>query len=121
MPYILVAEDDKFLANAYRVKLQKEGFEVSIASNGNEVLDSLSKKIPDLIVLDLVMPIMDGFDTLEAIKKNDKFKKIKIIIASNLNQKEDIDRGLALGADNYIVKSDISIDDLVKKIRSMLR
>lgn len=121
MKKILVAEDDKFLLNAYRVKLQKAGFDVKTARDGQEALMALSEFVPDLILLDLVMPVKDGFAFLEEIKKDDRFKMLPVIIASNLGQKEDIDRGMKLGAKDFIVKTDMSLDKLVEKIRVILK
>ena len=118
---ILVAEDDRFLVTAYRAKLTKAGFEVQIASDGDEVLATLQKFIPDIMLLDLVMPKKDGFAALEAIKKDEKLKHIPIIVASNLGQKEDLDKAKALGADDYIIKSDMSMDALVQKINSHIK
>jgi len=119
MKKILVAEDDKFLANAYRVKLAKAGFEVIIASNGEEALKGVETFSPDLILLDLVMPVKDGFETLRELRASVKWKKIPVIITSNLGQKEDIEKGKALGAD-YVVKSDVSLDDLIVKINAKI-
>lgn len=121
MDYILIAEDDRFISNAYRVKLEKEGFEVKIAVNGEEALNMMSERIPDMAIIDLMMPIVDGFALLERMKKDERFKNIKVIIVSSLSQKEDLDRGMALGANDYIIKSEISIDDFVAKIRSLLQ
>jgi len=120
MKKILIAEDDKFLANALRVKLTKSGFEVKNAYDGDEALKISDEFSPDLILLDLVMPVKDGFGFLEEVKQNTNLKKIPVIITSNLGQKEDIDRGMALGAKDYVVKSDLSLDDLIKKINSVL-
>ena len=121
MKKILVAEDDKFLANAYRVKLSKAGFDVRIASDGQEALTILQTFIPDLILLDLVMPVKDGFATLEVIKQDENLKKIPVIIASNLGQKEDVDRGFKMGAVDFIVKSDLSLDNLLIKINTLIQ
>lgn len=118
---ILVAEDDKFLANAYRVKLTKSGFDIKIATDGVEALSIIKSFQPDLILLDLVMPKKDGFVVLEEIKKDENYKHIPVIVASNLGQKEDIERGLKLGAKDYIVKSDMSLQNLVNKINNYLR
>lgn len=120
MAKILVAEDDKFLVMAYRAKLTKSGFEVTIATDGEEALLALQTFIPDLILLDLVMPKKDGFATLEEIKKQDKLKNIPVIVASNLGQKEDLDKAMALGAVDYIIKSDLSMDELLAKINDKL-
>lgn len=120
MKKILIAEDDRFLANAYRVKLEKEGFETNIAANGEETLKILESGKYDLIILDLIMPKKDGFETLEEISKNNDYSKIPVIIASNLGQQEDVDRGMSLGAKDYIIKSDMSMEGLVNKIRGVL-
>ncbi len=121
MNKVLIAEDDKFLSSAYRVKLAKEGFDVKVVVNGNELLTELSTFAPDLIILDLVMPSKDGFETLKEIKANDKWKGIPVIIASNLGQKDDIDQGLALGANDYIVKTDLSLNGIIAKIKTYLK
>lgn len=120
MKKILIAEDDKFLVNAYRVKLTKEGFEIRIAKDGEETINALSGFMPDLILLDLVMPVKDGFAVLQELKANPQWKSIPVLIASNLGQKEDIDKGMALGASDYIIKSDLSMADLISKIKSLL-
>lgn len=119
MKKILVAEDDKFLSSAYRVKLTKSGFDAKIVSDGQELLDILDTFAPDLILLDLVMPKKDGFAVLEELGKNPKWKSIPVIIASNLGQKEDIERGLKMGAKDYIVKTDMSLNNLINKINSV--
>ncbi len=84
MKKILIAEDDKFLASAYKLKLVKVGFEIQIAGDGNEALEILKTFIPDLMLFDLVMPVKDGFATLEEVRKLPEFKDIPILVASNL-------------------------------------
>lgn len=121
MSKILVAEDDKFLANAYRVKLTKSGFDVRMVTDGNEVMAALQDYQPDLILLDLVMPLKDGFTTLGEIKTTEQWKSVPVIIASNLGQKEDIERGMKLGASDFIVKSDMSMTFLIEKINQILK
>lgn len=118
---ILIAEDDKFIANAYRVKLAKVGFDAKIVSNGAEALKIIEEFEPDIILVDLIMPVKDGFDTIKDIRAINKFKKTPILIASNLGQKEDIDKGMKLGANGYITKSDTSLEDIIKKIESYLK
>lgn len=117
---ILVVEDDHFLANAYRVKLSKAGFEVRMASDGIECLDVLKEYTPDVILLDLVMPKMDGFAVLENIKVNSVLSKIPVMVTSNLGQKEDLAKAVALGARDYVVKSDIELDLIVDKLKKLL-
>jgi two-component system, OmpR family, alkaline phosphatase synthesis response regulator PhoP len=120
MSKILVAEDDKFLQSAYKVKLTKEGFEIKTAADGNEVLEVLKTFTPDLILLDIVMPNKDGFAALSEIKKDPKLKDIPVLITSSLSQKEDVQKGKDLGAVEYVVKSDTSLKDLVAKIHQLL-
>lgn len=120
MKKILIAEDDKFLANAYRFKLDKAGFEVKIVSDGEECLETLKTFVPDILILDLVMPKKDGFSTLADMKADEKLKNIPVLIASNLEQEEDINRGMKMGANGYIIKSNLSLDDLVAEINKMI-
>jgi len=121
MKKIAVAEDDQFISNAYRVKLTKAGYEVKLVTDGQELLNLLKTYTPNLIILDILMPIKDGFETLKELKANENWKNIPVIIASNLGQKNDIDQGLALGAKDYIIKSDLSLEDLVAKIKSLIK
>ena len=116
MPHILVVEDDQFLSAAYKLKLEKEEFTVSLAQDGQEALDMLQTLTPDLILLDLVMPIKDGFAVLSDLKESEKLRDIPVIIASNLGQDEEIKRGIAMGAVDYIVKSNTSLEEIVQKI-----
>lgn len=117
---ILIAEDDKFLANAYKFKFTKAGFEVQLASDGQEAIDALQTFLPDIILMDLMMPTRDGFSALEAIRADEKTKAIPVIVASNLGQKEDTSRALALGANDFIVKSDLSLNTVIEKINKLI-
>src|SRR3989344_6625844 len=121
MAKILIAEDDKFLSNAYRVKLEKEGFETKLVGSGSELLDTLKTYTPDLIILDLVMPNKDGFESLKEIKQHEDWKSIPVIIVSNLGQKGDIEQGVKLGAVGYFVKTDsqFKLSNLVQKIKQL--
>lgn len=120
MAKILIAEDDKFLSTAFQIKLTKLGYEVKIAGDGNEVLEILKTFTPDIILLDLIMPVKDGFGVLEDLKANKTLETIPVIISSNLGEKEEIDKGLALGAKDFIIKSNMSLEDLDKKIKSYI-
>jgi two-component system, OmpR family, alkaline phosphatase synthesis response regulator PhoP len=120
MKKIVIAEDDIFLANAYRVKFSKAGFDTKIASDGDEALNVIRESHPDLVILDLMMPIRDGFSTLEEMKRDDEIKTIPVIIASNLGQKEDIEKGMRLGARDFIIKSSMSLDAMVDKVRALI-
>ncbi len=118
MRKVLIAEDDTFLANAYRVKFENEGFSIEIASDGEEALAKTKSFKPDVILLDLVMPKKDGFTVLEEIKKDLETKNIKVIVTSNLGQKEDVDRVMKLGALKYFVKSDTSIASIAEMVKN---
>lgn len=120
MKKILVVEDDEFLANAYRVKLTKAGFDIRIASDGEVALTLLESFVPDLVLLDLVIPKKDGFAVLEEIRANKKWQNLPVLIASNLGQKEDIERGMRLGANDFVIKSELSLDEVIKKIHGFV-
>ena len=119
--YILVVEDDVFLAKIYKTKLSKEGFELSLAHDGEEALAQIKQKRPDLILLDLMMPKKDGFEVMEELAKDPECKKIPIIILSNLGQESDVERGLALGAKDYFVKANVSLNEIIKKITKHIK
>ena len=114
---VLVIEDDEFLVNAYRTKLTKEGFDVHFAVDGQEAMKTLETLHPNVILLDLMLPNKDGFTVLEKIKKKPSLSKIPVIISSNLSQKVDIERCKKLGAHEFIVKSELSLDEIVEKLR----
>ena len=117
---ILVAEDDRFLSKVYTTKFEKAGYEVKNALDGNEVFQILQNFTPDVILLDLIMPLKDGLITLKELKSNDKYKNIPVIIASNLGQKDEIDKGISLGAADYLVKSDTTIEKLIEKVNKLV-
>ena len=121
MTKILVAEDDKFLMKVYQAKLTKAGFEVQIGTDGEEAEKILQTFMPDIILLDLMMPKKDGFEVLKDLKSSVKFKNIPVIVTTNLAQAEDKQKALAMGAKEYIVKSDIPIQAIVQKLQSYLK
>ncbi len=116
--YILVAEDDKFYANIYKTKLSSVGYDVLVVGDGEKAVEEARKRKPDLMLLDLVMPTMDGFEALAEIKADEKLKDIKCIILSSLSQEEDRQRARELGAVDYLVKTDLSIHEMIEKIGS---
>lgn len=119
-PCILIAEDDKFLVKVYTTKLSKEGFQVEVASNGEEALKLAREKNPDLIFCDLMMPIKDGFEVLKELKADTKLKKIKVVILSNLSQEEDKKRVMDLGAEEYIVKANVPFSEVIALAKKYL-
>lgn len=117
---ILLIEDDPFLSSLLQNRIKKEGFNVELIKNGDEVISSLKKSTPDLILLDLILPGKSGFEVMEDINSDPQLPKIPIIIISNLGQDTDIARGRSLGAADYFVKANTSIDFLVAKAREFL-
>ena len=115
---ILIVEDEKPMARAMELKLTKSGFTAQAVFNGQEALDILLKEKIDLVLLDLIMPKMDGFGLLDEIKKRNI--KTKVIITSNLSQNEDVTRAKKLGAVDFIIKSDTSIIDIVNKVKKFI-
>ena len=113
---ILVIEDDKFLAKTVRRALEHD-FDVILATNGIEGLKKALTTKNSLILLDIMLPDIDGFKILEKIKANKTVKKTPVIIMSNLGQTEDIQLGKKMGAAGYLVKSELSLDEILKKVK----
>lgn len=114
---VLIAEDEKPMAHALELKLQKSGFEAKAVFDGGAVIDTLAKEDYDLLLLDLMMPKLDGFGVIQKLKelKNN----ISVIVLSNLSQEEDKKKALELGAKDYFVKSDTPITDIVKRVTEL--
>ena len=119
--YIIIADDDHFYASIYNQRLLELGYDVSVVSDGEEVLKLMKEKIPVLVMLDLIMPKMDGFEALRLIRENEKYKDVKVLVLSNLGQKEDVDTAMKIGATGYISKSNSSIQDVLIKVKESLR
>lgn len=117
---VLIIEDDKFLRELAAQKLEKEGFSVAGATNGQEGLDLLESEKPNVIILDLILPGMDGFETLRKIRTESNFKTIPVIILSNLGQEEDIEKAKSLGATDYLIKAHFSFGEIIKKINEVV-
>ncbi len=115
---ILIAEDEKPMARALVLKLTKEGFDAQSAGDGEEALQILEKGGIDLMLLDLVMPKLDGFGVLKAVKE--RKIKVKIIVSSNLSQTEDFNKAKELGALDFMVKSNVSLSEIVEKVKKYL-
>ena len=116
---ILVIEDDRFLSSLMKARLEKEGFTALQAFDGEEALNLLKQDKPDLIVMDLIMPKVSGFELLESISLDPQISKIPVMILSNLGQDSDIDKVKRLGAVEYFVKVKTSIDDLVSHVKEI--
>lgn len=117
---VLIIEDDPFIADVYVLKLESEGYDVDTAPDGLKGLDAIKKKKYDIILLDILMPNMDGFKVLEQIKMIPGFSKVPVIILTNLSQKKDIQKGIDLGASDYIIKTKFTPTEVVKTINKVL-
>ncbi len=120
--HLFIIDDDKFLLDMYLIKFQERGFKVDTALSAADALNKMSEgMVPDVILLDIVMPEMDGFELLQKMKEKKLLGASTVVILSNLGQKEDIDRGLSLGADGYIVKAASTPTEVVNKVLEILK
>ena len=118
---ILIVEDDKFLRELIAKKLIKENFEVSEAIDGEEGIKKVKSEQPDLVLLDLILPGIDGFEVLSKMKEDSSLVSIPVIILSNLGQKEDVEKGLKLGAADYLIKAHFTPGEIIDKIKIILK
>ncbi len=118
---VLIIEDEEMLANMYISKFEKNGFEVEKALDGKEGLKIALKIKPDIILLDVIMPKMDGFMVLRELKTNSTTKDIPVIMLTNLGQEEDTEKGSQLGVSDYLVKADLTPSQVVEKVNIILK
>ena len=116
---ILLVEDDPFLIDIYTTKLKESGFAVEVASDGESALRKIKEKEPPLVILDIVLPQLDGWEILRQIKSDPKLKNIKIIILSNLGQKEEVEKGVSLGATKYLIKAHYTPSQVVEEVKQI--
>ncbi len=121
MKKILIIEDEKTLRFLIAQALTEEGFEVDEAVDGEEGIQKLKENKPDLILLDLLLPTIDGFEVLSRIKRDSGLESISVIILSNLGQEEEIGRGLKLGAIDYLIKAHFTLDEIVARVKKVLK
>lgn len=117
---VLIVDDDEFLLEMYALKFKEEGFGVEIAQSGREALEKMDSAHPDIVLLDIVLPEMDGFSVLQKMRGEKKSKGPLIVMLTNLSQKDDTERGMRLGADDYIVKAHYTPSEVVEKVRKLL-
>jgi len=117
---ILLVEDDEMLHTMYTQKFTKEGYDVKSAFNGAEGIKVAEETQPAIILLDIIMPKMDGFVALKKLKKNDKTKEIPVILLTNLGQEEDIRKGKELGAADYFIKANHTPQEVVDKVKQVI-
>ncbi len=117
---ILLVEDDSFISGMYQTKLSMLGYKVRVCADGESGWAELKKERPDLLLLDIVLPKKDGFEILSDVRKDPELKDLTVILLTNLGQKPDVQKGLELGADDYIIKAHFTPTEVVEKIEKML-
>lgn len=118
---VLIVEDDEFLRSLTAKRIEKENITVVVATDGEAALPTAEKENPDIILLDLLLPGIDGFAVLEKLKAHDTLKKVPVIVFSNLGQPEDIQKAKGLGATDFLVKANFTLDDVIEKIQGYLK
>ena len=117
---VLIVEDDEFLRSLTAKRVEKEGYKIEVAVDGENAISLLDTLKPDLILLDLLLPGKDGFEVLNKIRSLEAMKEVPVIIFSNLGQKEDIEKAKALGVDDFLIKANFTLDDVVTKINELV-
>ena len=118
---ILIVDDDPFILDMYILKFKEKGFDVDTARDGKTALEKIDSYDPEVVLLDVVMPVMDGFEVLQELKKRKSASRAKIVLLTNLGQKEDVERGMELGAHDYIIKAHFTPSEVVEKVKSLLQ
>lgn len=117
---ILIIDDDPFILDMYVLKFKESGFAIEIAKDGKEGLQKIKDLKPDIVLLDIVMPILDGFEVLRTLNKEKLLDTTRVILLTNLGQKDDVERGLKLGAKDYIIKAHFTPSEVVEKVKTVL-
>ena len=118
---VLLIEDDPLLIDIYSTKLKESGFEVEVAENGEKGLSMLEQSVPNVVLLDIVVPKQNGWEVLQSIRSNEQLKGLKVVLLSNLGQKEEIEKGLSLGADRYLIKAHFTPTQVVEELQKLLQ
>lgn len=121
MKKVLIVEDDSFLQGLEASKLEKSGFAIITASSGEEAMQKINEPNIDIILLDLILPNFDGFEILKKIRETENLKNTPVIVFSNLSDEESLKKSTDLGATDFMVKSNFTLDELIKKINSLLK
>ncbi len=116
---VLIVEDDEFLRSLTAKRLEKENYAIEVAVDGENAISVLDTLKPDVILLDLLLPGKDGFEVLKKIRSSEAVKTVPVVIFSNLGQKEDIEKAKALGVDDFLIKANFTLDDVVAKINKL--
>jgi len=118
---IFIVEDDEFLRSLTVKRLEKEGYQVEVAVDGESALGKIKEAQPDIILLDLLLPGLSGFEVLQKIREDGSIKGTPVIVFSNLGQREDIEKAKALGVNDFLIKANFTLDDVVMKISSFFK
>ena len=118
---VLIVEDDVLLLEILARNFSKSGFDVNIAINGEECMKVLGSIKPDIVLLDIVMPVMDGFEVMQQIRSSTELSAVPVIVLSNLGREEDIQRAKDLGAKGFMIKSNFTVDEIVAKVSDILK
>lgn len=118
-PKVLIIDDDPFIIEMYVLKFKDSGFAVESAQDAKTGLQKIKDFEPSVVLLDIVMPVTNGLEVLLQLKKEDK-EKIKIILLTNLGQKEDVEKGIKMGADGYLIKAHFTPSEVVEKVKELL-
>jgi len=118
---VLLIEDERNVAELYRLKLSLDGYDVIVAENGEEGLNKALKLKPEVIFLDIKMPKMDGFEVLKILRESPQTKKVPVIILSNFDEQDLIEKGLTLGANEYLIKSQFTPEGISNKVKDWLK
>lgn len=118
--HVLITEDNEDITVIYKAKLAAEGYDVSTASDGNAAFESIKKQMPDVILLDIIMPGMDGLEFLKKARKKEELKRVPIVIMTNLGQDEDRAQCEKMGATKFFVKTEIDIDELSTIVKNVV-
>ena len=118
---ILIVEDDMFLSELVSVRFQKEGLHFSVKTDGETALEEARNVHPNLIILDILLPGIDGYEVLKRLKEDKELSNIPVLIISNLGRKDEIDKARDLGAVGFLVKARADLDDIVAKVRGLLK
>lgn len=121
MSKVLLVEDDPFLIEIYSMKLKEAGFEVETAEDGDSALRKVKELIPDLMLLDIVLPNFNGWEILRKIKQDKATKEVKVVILSNLGEKEEVEKGINLGATKYLVKAHYTPSEVINEVKKILK
>ena len=120
MKKIFIVEDDEFLRSLTVKRLEKENYNIAVAADGEQALKHLGTDSPDLVLLDLLLPGVDGFQVLEKMQGDANLSKIPVVVFSNLGQREDIEKAKGLGASDFLIKANFTLDDVVAKVNSYM-